>query len=187
MAAREAWKRIGILGGSFDPPHLGHVFLGATALLCAQVDGLFVIPVCVHPLGKPLSPFVHRLAMTQLAFRVLDPERVLILDIEAKLPEPNWTYRTLEALRAHFPKADLVLVLGEDSARELDRWQRPEVIRSLASLFVVGRGLSSMPFALPPISSSEIRARVRQGQGVEGLVGSEVDAYIRRHHLYREP
>lgn len=90
-ACARGWKRIGVLGGSFDPPHCGHVLLAAYALSVAPIDGVLVVPAFSHPFGKRMAPFAQRLEMARLAYGVLDPSRVKVNDLEASLAPPSYT------------------------------------------------------------------------------------------------
>lgn len=185
MSGRET---IGVFGGSFDPPHCGHVLLAAYALSAAPIDRLLVVPTFQHPFGKPLVPFQHRVAMAERAFGVLRGAEVS--RIEQELGGASYTVRTLEALRARAPGAELRLLVGADVLGDLEKWKDFERVRELAPLFVVGR--SGYPREdeletpdLPAISSTRVRERLRAGETVAGLVPRAVERYCVEHHLYR--
>ncbi len=185
------WGRIGVLGGSFDPPHCGHVLLATYALSVAPIDGLLVVPAFAHAFGKEMAAFEHRVAMTRAAFAVLDPARVEISEIERELPPPSFTYRTLEALAERFPRARFRMIVGSDIVKDTSRWTRIERVTELAPFFVVGRGghdapeAESAPLDLPEVSSTRVREALRGGCGASGLVSAEVEAYVAEHQLYR--
>ena len=186
MSEREV---IGVFGGSFDPPHCGHVLLAAYAISAAPIDRLLVVPTFEHPFGKPLAPFEHRVAMTARAFGVLRGAEVS--RIEEELGGASYTVRTLEALRGLAPRAELRLLVGADVLGDLEKWRDFERVRALAPLFVVGRsgypredGMETPD--LPAISSTVVRARLRAGDRVTGLVPRAVERYCFEHGLYRD-
>lgn len=191
MSDPSRWARIGVLGGSFDPPHCGHSLLGAYALSVAPIDGLIVVPAFSHAFGKAMAPFEHRVAMARAAFSVLDPGRVAVSEIERDLPPPSYTYRTLEALKERLPRASFRWIVGSDIVKETSRWARIERVTELAPFFVIGRGghgtadSESAPLDLPEVSSTHVREALRAGRGAQGLVSSAVEAYIADHGLYR--
>lgn len=186
--------RLGVLGGSFDPPHCGHVLLAAYALSAAPIDALLVVPAFEHPFGKAMAPFAHRVAMCERAFAVLRGAE--ISRIEEELGGASYTVRTLEALRAARPAATLRLVVGADVLGDAHRWKDFDRVRALAPLFVVGRHGHVRALAssegdpietpdLPAISSTLVRERLRAGGSAAGLVPGSVEAYCREHALYR--
>ena len=187
------WARIGVLGGSFDPPHCGHLLLATYALAVAPIDGLLIVPAYAHAFGKDSTPFEHRLAMVRLAFSVIDPARIAISEIERELPAPSYTYRTLEALTAQLPNARFRWIVGSDIVKDTSRWTNLPRVIELAPFFVIGRGghdapeHEHAPLDLPEASSTAVRARVREGHAIAGLVSRDVEDYVRAHGLYRGP
>jgi len=181
-------ERIGILGGAFDPPHCGHVLLAAYALSVAPVDRLLVVPTFAHPFGKAMASFEDRVAMCAEAFGVL--EGVGVSRIEEELGSTSYTVRTLEALSHHLPGATFRLIVGADVLADTSKWKDFDRVRELAPLFVIGRSgaprtdLIETP-DLPAISSTEVRARMRAGTPVTGLVPRAVEEHVREHGLYR--
>ncbi len=189
------YERVGILGGSFNPPHLGHVLLAHTMLSTESLDAVWVIPVAEHPFGKDAVSFEHRNAMCALAFRHLG-DRVKILDIEQTLPKPSYTVQTLAALHDAHPGIELTLIIGSDIIPELPRWREPERLPSLAKIVCFPRqgAPDIIPpeniamkfhkgFLLPEVSSTDIRRGVYTDV-VEGLLDLQVLDYIHKHKLY---
>lgn len=176
---------VAVFGGSFDPPHVGHVLAVAWILSTQAVDEVLVVPALEHVFGKRLAPFAHRRRMCELAFEPL--RRVHVSDIEARLGGVSATVHTLEALRRADPRRELRLVIGSDLIGELPRWTEGHRVPELAPLLVVGRGGhdDGRDVLMPQVSSTEIRARLREGKSVEGLVPRAVADYIARHGLYR--
>lgn len=181
-------ERIGILGGAFDPPHCGHVLLAAYALSVAPIDRLLVVPTFAHPFGKAMAPFEHRVAMCAEAFGFLGGTGVS--RIEEELAPPSFTVRTLEALAERLPDASFRLIVGADVLGDTAKWREFERVVELAPLFVIGRGGHPRTDAietpdLPAISSTEVRARLRAGVPVAGMVPRAVEEHVRAEGLYR--
>lgn len=180
---------LAVLGGSFDPPHVGHVLLASYALSVSPIERVIVAPVFNHPLGKTTRAFEHRLQMCKLAFRHLP--LVEVSDIERELGGVGYTLDLIEALAQRHPHARLRLLVGADILQQLDKWHRIERVRELAPLLVVGRSGFAHPevdpdaLHLPEVSSSEIRAALSQAHSVQSRVPRDVLVYIEREGLYR--
>ena len=160
--------RIGVLGGSFDPVHRGHLDLARSAVRRLRLERLLVVPARRSPFkgARPVAAR-HRLAMLRLAFRGIPKAR--ISPMELRRPAPSYTVDTLRALRRRHPKAEIVLLVGTDAARDFSKWHRASGIRRLASLAVFPRRIR--------VSSTGIR---KGGAGLPAAVA----AYARRHGLY---
>jgi nicotinate-nucleotide adenylyltransferase len=194
-------RRIGVFGGSFDPPHLAHVALARSALQQLGLDELRVFPTgqAWHK-ARSLSAAEHRLAMSRIAFG--DVPRAVVDERELRRHGPTYTVDTLRELHAEHPQDELVLVIGADQAEALQTWRDSAGILRLATIGVAARARpdpDAPPFdtsALPagsweavelppmPVSATQIRARVAAGQGIDQLVPPGVASYIARHHLY---
>jgi len=185
---------LAVLGGSFDPPHIGHVFLATYARSVAGVARVLVVPTFEHAFGKALSPFEHRLRMSELAFSLIDG--VDVSPIERELGGTSRTLRLVEELARRYPDHQLRLLVGADILLETQRWFRFDEIVALAPLLVAERagfvssGHVSAPL-LPEVSSSEIRRALAAAETGEiaAWVPQAVRAYIAQHGLYqpREP
>jgi nicotinate-nucleotide adenylyltransferase len=179
---------IAVFGGSFDPPHLGHVLLASYALSMTRVERVLVVPVFEHAFGKALSDFDQRLAMCELAFQ--DLKRVEISDHERKLGGISRTLRLVHALREAWPHHRLRLLVGTDILAQKDAWQSFDEICAHAPLLVAGRGgydrgeTDPRAPVLPPISSTEVRATLARGEDVSLWVPERVRAHIAAHGLY---
>ncbi len=190
-------RRVGLFGGTFDPPHLGHLVLAEWARARLALDRVIFMPAGTppHKRGRRLSAAAHRLAMTRLAARGNPAFEVSAL--EARRRGPSFTVDTLQALRARHPGARLFLLLGADSLAEFATWREPAAIARLATLVVAARpGPAPRALAGAPrvvrldnpvvgISSSALRARARAGRPLRYLVPDAVAAYAARHRLYR--
>jgi len=201
-------QRIGILGGTFDPVHLGHLIPAQYALEHLGLDRLLLVPSAapVHrPLHVPASP-EHRLRMCQLA--AADIPRFEASDIETRRTEPSFTVLTLEHFTRTMPAGTrLYLLVGEDNVPLLHTWRDIGRIAELAAISVLPRpcegaadtaALESLlgpatvrdilsrwvPGPRIPVSATEIRRRVREGQSIAGLVPASVAAYITENRLY---
>ena len=192
-------KRIGLFGGSFDPPHRAHVALAASAL--AQ---LALAEVRWIPAGRPwqktrtVTPAPHREAMVRIA---IDGEPRFVLDrIELDRAGPSYTLDTVRALQAREPGAEWVLLIGADQYANLHTWRGWERLLALTVLAVAQRPgehpapdaavlrhpHSAVPLPMLDISSTDIRARAARGERIDALVPPAVARYIEQHHLYRD-
>jgi nicotinate-nucleotide adenylyltransferase len=181
--------RLGIFGGSFDPPHLGHVLLASYALASCEIDELLVIPVYQHALGKELTAsFEQRLRMCELAFA--DLRRLTVSPLERELGGTSRTLRLIEALEKQYDAASFRLVIGADILHEVERWQAFDEIARRAPLFVAGRAgtepgsVDERTPVLPDISSTELRALLSRGEDPGAWLPRRVHDYVRQHGLY---
>ncbi|MCK4305888.1 MAG: nicotinate-nucleotide adenylyltransferase [Candidatus Eisenbacteria sp.] len=188
--------KLGILGGTFDPPHRGHLVLAERCAMVLGLDRVLFVP-SFRPPHKPqrdLSPFAARVEMTRLA--IADEARFQVLALEENRGGPSYTVDMLADLLLLYRGDILWLLLGQDSLIDLPDWKDPQRILSLVRIAVYGRpgvtGLvpgwlrSSVTFVEGPlvdISSRELRMRVRQGD-VGGMVAGCVLDLIRREGLY---
>jgi nicotinate-nucleotide adenylyltransferase len=175
-----------VFGGSFDPPHVGHLLVAAYVLGSLGVERVLVTPTAAHAFGKKLSSFEDRVRMCELAFEPL--RGVELCTIERELPAPNYTLHTLQALAARHPDVQLRLLVGSDLQRETHAWHDFAAITKLAPpLWIARQGSDSIPGepAMPDISSTEIRRRVGSNESTAGLMSPRVAEYIRSRDLYR--
>lgn len=192
-----ARRRRGILGGTFDPPHLGHVIAAEAVRRRLGLDEV-VLVVAHDPWQKSGDRAVTapelRLAMTQLA--VAGHDGLVVSDLELRRGGPTFTVDTLETMRAAHPDDDLVLILGEDAAAGIETWHRAADLPALCQLVVVCRpGVNvTLPDGWPfvrvdidaaDVSSTAVRSAVAAGADVRRLVPDEVGSFIVEHGLYR--
>ncbi|MBQ7173249.1 MAG: nicotinate (nicotinamide) nucleotide adenylyltransferase [Clostridia bacterium] len=196
--------RIGIYGGSFSPPHNGHLRAAEAFLEQMWLDFLFVVPAAIPPHKElPDVSAKERLEMTRLAFLGMDG--VYVSDMELLRKGPSYTVDTLRELSGDDKR--LFLLLGTDMVLTLDEWKEPEEIFKLSYPVYARREsdkilddkiLAKLAFykekygkmvtklTLDPleISSSQVRARLERGEPVDDLIPGPVEEYIRAHHLY---
>ncbi len=175
--------RIALFGGSFDPPHLGHVLAATYAYAVAQIDAVWVLPARVHPYAKALAPYAQRRALCDAAFGRLD--FVEVRDDELANPD-GYTVDLVERLAAAHPTFRWSLIGGSDTSADLHRWHRgADLVRLVDVIAVPRRGYDDAhPAALPAISSTAVRAALAQGQGIEQMVPPAVAELIRVNCWY---
>lgn len=189
-------ERLGILGGTFDPVHIGHLVAAVNVRYALALDRVLLV-VANQPWqkeGRPLTPAIDRLAVVEAA--VAGTTGVGASAIEVDRGGPSYTADTLEQLVAEDPDRDLFLIVGADVAADLGTWRRREVVAELATLVVVNRAGSPRTEVGPPwrvehveipaleISSSDLRARAADGRPLDHLVPAAAMACIRERGLY---
>jgi len=189
MTAHEedAGERVAIFGGSFNPPHMGHVLAVVYVLATAPIDRVVVVPVFQHPFAKGLVPYEDRLAMCELAFSWIP--NASVSTIERELGGESLTLRTLEKLTAQHPAWRMRLVIGTDVLPEVDKWHRFDLIEKLAPPLVVprtGAGAAPDRMVLPEVSSTRVRELLAREDESElsAMIPSKVLAYARKKRLY---
>ena len=199
--------KIGVMGGSFDPIHKGHISLAEDALEQVGLDYVVVVPAGKQPfkLNAQPAPSVDRLNMVKLALK--GHERMIPCDIEIEREGISYTYLTLRSMQEMLgPAADLYFIVGADSILKLETWMNSEELLTFYS-FVVGsrpgyedhemdlaiiklEGIYGTEIIriendLHDISSTDIRKMVSENKKIDDLVDPEVERYIREHELYR--
>ncbi len=199
--------RMGIFGGSFDPPHVGHLLVGQDARDALGLDQLLIVPAATQPLKLGHSTAAaHRLTMARRCF---DGVPYTVVDaLEMERGGLSFMVETVDTLRRRWPSASLHLLVGEDVVATLPQWRESERLLSMVQLVILartatsadvtGRAAGSVPshFASQnfvtlatrrvEVSSTEIRARVRDGRSIRGFVPDAVAAYIASAGLYAQ-
>jgi len=198
LARIDAWipplrglGRIGILGGSFNPPHLGHLLMAVAVYATEEIDHLWVLPTADHAFGKKLAPFEDRVRMCHLAFRHL-AGGAAVVDLENRLPRPpgtpTYTVDTLRALHAIRPGIKPVWIAGSDIIGDLPKWKEPEEVQRLCRMVIVPRrgydGGAKLQIDLPLLSSTDVRDLIAAGGEVGGMIDREVLHFIEKRGLY---
>lgn len=182
---------LALLGGTFDPPHIGHLVLAECARLQFGAEKVLFLPAGDpwRKAGRPVTPAADRLAMTSRA--VASNSHFFVDDREMRRAGPTYTVDTLESLRDE-GYDNLILILGSDAVADMPTWKQPERIRQLATIVVARKGEATVEAGMlvvdmPQIgiSSTDIRARVAAGKTIRYLVLAPVGAYIYEHGLYQ--
>jgi nicotinate-nucleotide adenylyltransferase len=188
---------IGLLGGSFDPVHHGHLIVARSALEKLGLDGVRFLPAREQPFkqGRHRSSPDHRAAMLSLA--IAGTPGFALERIELERNGPSYTIDTLEALRTREPDSEFVLLLGADAAADLPAWREAERIPQLVRVVIFARPGSKVPtvpgiaqvIEVPAIdiSATEVRRRVANQLPIRYWVPDTVAEYIARHRLYLDP
>jgi nicotinate-nucleotide adenylyltransferase len=198
--------RRGLLGGTFDPPHIGHLQIAEAARRKLCLDEVVFIPA-----GSPwvkasmkVTPACHRLEMVRLA--AAGVPYFSVNDIEVKRPGPSYTWQTIQELKSRYPDDELYFILGWDNLSSLPSWHHPDRIIKAACLVAAPRvgtprpnvheldervpGLAAHTAILSEpeinVSATSIRERVRKGESIDHLVPAAVTKYIAQHNLYKE-
>ena len=194
--------RLGVFGGTFDPPHIGHLLVAGDATEALRLDRLLFVPAAIQPLKGESSgaPPADRLEMVRLLAGT--DARFAVDPIEIERDGLSYTVETLAAVAEREPDAERFFLVGADVLASLHRWREPERVQRLARLVVLERAGSAanatetargalaadvifLPTRRVDVSSTEIRERVRTGRSIRGFVPDAVAAYIAAAELYR--
>jgi nicotinate-nucleotide adenylyltransferase len=189
-------RRLGVFGGTFDPPHHGHLIAASDAYAALRLDRLLLVPAAdpPHKKGAVHASAEQRLRMLRAA--VAGDPRFEVVELELRRAGPSYTVDTLRELRGLEPDAELVFLLGIDQFRALESWREPETVASLARLGVLSRDGESpvtggrfpaehVPITRVDISATEIRRRAAAGESIRYLVPEAVRAIVEEEGLYR--
>jgi len=178
---------IGLLGGSFNPPHVGHLMNAYYVLATREVDQVWLLPVFRHPFGKQLAPFGDRVRMCALAASRF-AGGIEVSRAEEEAGGSGRTVETLAFLIRRHPEHRFALIIGSDILPDRTKWKDFDRIERLAQVVVVPRAGFPDPAAvgpaLPQISSTDVRERLGRGEDVSALVPREVLGYVREKGLY---
>ena len=195
---------IGVLGGTFDPIHVGHLAAASAALDCAHLDRVLFVPSASPPHRPPaVAPAEHRLAMCELAIE--GEPRFEVSEVETRRGGPSYTVDTLLELHRLHPDGEMFLILGWDAAKLFRSWREPDRVAALATLIIVARPRIQPPEApelraagidparavlclrpTPDVSASSLRRAIAAGESIDGKVPPAVASYIAVHHLYAD-
>lgn len=188
--------RIGVFGGTFDPPHVGHLIVASDACVALSLDRLILVPSAdpPHKQGRVSASAAQRLEMVRAAVRG-DP-RLEVDDLELRREGSSYTVDTLREMRARHRGAELFFLVGVDQMRELASWREPHEVARLARLAVLTREGetpepdSPFPHTVVPVtridlSATDIRRRLKEGVSVRYLVPEGVRGMIEELGLYR--
>ncbi len=191
-------KRVGIIGGTFDPVHIGHLVAADQVLFYGQLDQVWFMPAFKppHKLDKPISDYQHRVAMLELAAE-LDP-RYQVCTIEGERKGPSYTYDTIVELKKLYPEIEFSFIIGADIFSTLTKWYRIKELVELVQFIgldrincekiiledIIFERIKMIPMPQLEISSSLIREYVVDGRGLDYLVPKTVEEYMKEHQIY---
>ncbi len=198
--------KVGILGGSFDPIHKGHIHMALSAKQFAALDEVWLIPAGHSPNKEEqkMTPAENRYEMCKLAASELEGISVNRIEIDSK--ERSYTYRTLQKLAALYPQHDFYFIMGADSLDYFEKWVHPEIISRLARILVINRDefteadfkqkttqleklfsadITLVPCEKYPVSSSILRTQISEGKLNPPELSDKVWEYICSHKLYQ--
>lgn len=207
MISFESYKKIGILGGTFNPIHVGHLLMAETAREMAGLDVVILMPSgqSYMKAGTNVLPGPKRLEMIQLCIE--NNPNLITSDMEIRREGNTYTYETLLELKKICPTSELYFILGMDSLFYMENWVKPEVIFANCTILAAGRNNVSkqevlrkkqeleekfgakimlMDFPEIDISSSTIREKVRQNKSIRYMVHDKVWEYIHENGLYKD-
>jgi nicotinate-nucleotide adenylyltransferase len=169
--------RIGIFGGTFDPPHNGHINAAKKAKSDLKLDRLLIMPAFMSPFKtkQAVTPAPLRLMMCYAAFGSFAE----VSDYEINKPEVNFTINTVCYIKKQWPSADIYLIGGSDIRECFDDWKDSDKLKKLTSLYII-------PRELVPVSSTEIREKIRNNEDVTELLTPDVLEIIRKHNIYND-
>lgn len=189
--------RLGLFGGSFDPVHNGHIKIASLARRQFKLDKIYFIPAFSppHKRNRKLTAFKHRLKMLSLALKDFRDLKISYYEINQK--RVTYTYQTVGYYKKLFPKAEFFFIFGSDSLRDFDTWKKKAYLLKNCRFIVgkrpgvkasidkkISRCFKLISIPITPVSSSEIRERVKKGLSIKNLVPKEVEEYIRDNGLY---
>ncbi len=207
MPSSTKMKRIGIMGGTFDPPHIGHLAMAKRVKDAMALNEIWFLPTggITYKENIGLSSPKDRLSMVRLA--IADEPGFLVEPMEAESGKDCYTFETLESLKTKFPDEEFIFIVGADSLDYMDAWREPARIFQNCSVAAVNRtGISAQQCAekkklleekfhgeirlvsMPPVdvSSTQLRRMVEKGEKIDGFVKDGVLAYIKEHGLYQK-
>lgn len=192
--------KIAVLGGSFNPPHFGHLLVAEQLLGFMGVENVWLMPCFKHPFGKHILSAKHRLTMTKF----LENHQIKVSNFEVKLNKTSYTVETLKFLSAAFPEDEFFWVIGSEQLNELNKWKNWRQLIKKYRLIIFPREISSkkienrllinnknlIPFysentVVSNISSTFVRDKIKKGQSLKHLVPEKVEKYINKNKLYK--
>lgn len=188
--------KLGVYGGAFDPPHLGHLVAASDAATALGLDRVIWVPAAVHPFKRGTVGASPSLRLEMVRAAIAGDPRFDADGLELEREGPSYTVDTLRALHDRHPGAELYFLTGAENLRELHLWREPDEVARLARLVVLSRGGEGVPpdaryparavaVTRVDLSSTEVRRRVKAGETIRYLVPDAVRDLVERHGLYR--
>ncbi len=200
-------KKIGVLGGTFNPIHLGHLILAESAYEEFELDEILFVPTGITNLKDPSVILDKKTRITLTGEAIGQSNHFALSTIETDRPGTSYTYETLELLNKEYPNSEFYLIIGADSLFQIEQWKRPADIMKNAVILAAKRKGSTtkelvdkieeikvkydadirlLPCTYIDISSTEIRERIKAGKSIRYLVPQVTEKYIKKHHLYED-
>lgn len=176
--------RTGIFGGSFNPIHNGHIALARHLLKAAGLDEVWMMVSPQNPLKQENDLLADDLRLAMARRATENEVGIVASDFEFRLPKPSYTWYTLQALSRSYPDREFVLMIGGDNWAHFTRWYHWKDILRHYRVVVYPRDTypGTVQAALYPVSSTEIRQRVKQGESIRGLVPSTIEDMVREYY-----
>lgn len=165
--------KIAILGGSFDPPHIGHFLVAKQVLIDYPIDQVWLIPCFLHAFSKKLTIVDHRLNMT----RLIKTKNIKVSTYEIEKGGVSLSIETLKGLSKLYPQHKFSWIIGSDQVKDFTKWEGWQDLINIYGLIIAKR--------IPNISSTLIRNNIKQGKSISKLVPKKVEEYIKKHKLYK--
>lgn len=185
--------KIAILGGGFNPPHLGHLMICEEVLAFTKNQQIWLMPYYAHPWDKPAISFLHRFNMSKL----MENGKIKVSDFEAKMKKKNYTFETVNDLVKKYPQHEFSWIIGSDLLEEFFTWENAAQISEQMKILVFPRAgwpvkelpknfytIKSKLLTTTDVASEKIREMVKQGLSIKGLVLPKVEEYIFDNNLY---
>ena len=200
-------RKIGILGGTFNPIHNGHLFLAKTALTAEELDEVILMPTGKSYLKSKIQMPDAQKRFEMIKLAIENEPFLTVSDMEINRPGNTYTFETLIELKTKTPDTNFYFIICADNLFSIEYWKKPEVIFRHCILLVAerdqtdtqmlieksrelekkfGAKIHILPFKNTPISSTQIRERIISGQSIDGLVPQSVEAYIKETSLYQD-
>lgn len=186
--------KIAILGGGFNPPHIGHLLICQQVLSFTDNEEVWLVPYFAHPWEKTAISPLHRLRMTKM----MENGNLRVSDLEIKLKRKNYTHETVDVIIKQFPQHDFSWIIGSDLYQEFFTWEKADQIAQKMRILVFPRAgwpIDKLPdsfyttrdklLTTSDISSEKIREMVKLGLSLKGLVLPKIEKYITKHSLYK--
>ena len=185
LLGRGRGRLIGIFGGSFNPIHTGHIALAQAVQKQCGLDEVWLMVSPQNPLKRNDSDLLDDSLRFEMAQKALEGvEGVVACDYEFHLPKPSYTWNTLQNLSKDYPDYTFILLIGGDNWAHFQRWRHWQDILWHHDIIVYPRGEYPGTINVPllPVSSTEIRERIRKGESIEGLIPAKIESLVRKYY-----
>jgi nicotinate-nucleotide adenylyltransferase len=175
---------IGLFGGSFNPPHIGHMMACYHILATTDIDKIWLLPCYRHAFNKELISFEHRINMCTQASKLFN-NHVIVSTIENELGPKNWTIDTVSLLKKKYPHITFIFIMGNELLCESTKWKDYDKLKKIIKFYILNRTEENNNGFISRVSSSLVRQKIKNKESIQGLVPSSVADYIKQHKLYQ--